>query len=192
MNREFLITILQNVENAKRTYRNDAARKIIDTPGLFPYLVKETFNVDDKLSIRAAWILEWICTHNGLNLLLPHLDFFTQNLHRVYFDGSVRTCAKICEHISIAYTSKKPNEIQPILTKSKVDTIVEVGFDWLITPQKIAVKAYTMHTLYLFGLQIDWIHAALVDVIKREVIHQSKGCEARGRKILSLISKIEK
>lgn len=188
MNREFLITILQGVENAKREHRNNAVLKIIESPNLFPYLIKETFNVDDKLSIRAAWILEWICTHNGLQLLVPHLKEFTENINTVYFDGSVRTCAKICEHISIAYNDKKSHEIQDALTKNQLDKIIEVGFDWLIKPQKIAVKAYTMNTLYLLGFHVEWVHPALADIIRKDIIHKSKGCEARGKKILSLIS----
>lgn len=188
MNREFLISILQNIENAKRSYRNEAALKIINAPDLFPYLINETFNVKDTLSIRAAWTLEWICTHNGLYLLLPHLDIFTKNLHQLYFNGSIRTCSKICEHISIAYTSKKEHPIKSTLTKKQIDNIIEVAFDWLITPQKIAVKAYTMNTLYLLGLQIDWIHPALETIIRKDVIHQSKGCEVRGKKILKLIA----
>ena len=188
MNREFLIDILQKIQNGKRIYRNEAVLKILGNPDLFPYLVKETFNTNNILSVRASWVLEWICTHHGLELLIPHLDFFTQNLHILHFDGTLRTCAKICEHISIAYNSKKAHEIQNKLTKKQKDSIIEAGFDWLITPQKIAVKAYTMHTLYLFGTQTDWIHPALENIIKKDIIHQSKGCEARGKKILTLIA----
>jgi len=99
---------------------------------------------------------------------LPHLEIFTKNLNKLHFNGSVRAC-------------------QNILTKSQIDTIIEVCFDWLITPQKIAVKAYTMNTLYLFGLQTDWIHPNLKEIIKKDIIQQSKGCEARGKKILHLI-----
>lgn len=189
MNRDFLITLLHNIKNAKREYRNEAALTIIKNPILFPYLINETFNVNDILSVRASWILEWICTHEGLDLLIPHLNTFTKNLNKVHFPGSLRTCAKICEHISIAYTSSKPHVIQQKLTKKQIDLIIEVGFDWLITPQKIAVKAYTMYTLYLFGLKTDWIHTALENIIEKDILQQSKGCEARGKKILQLIAK---
>ncbi|TYP96766.1 hypothetical protein C7447_10665 [Tenacibaculum adriaticum] len=187
MNQEFLNTILIKVENAKRKNRDAAAKTILKTPTLFPYLVSTTFQVDTKLSVRAAWILEWICTHNGLDLLLPHLEEFTKNIHKVHFDGSVRTCAKICKHIATAYTSKNSHKIKNVLTNDQIERIIETGFDWLITNQKIAVKAYTMNTLYLFGLQKDWIHPELEHIIRNDVIHQSKGCEARGRKILKLI-----
>ena len=170
-----------------RVNRNKASNIVLDNPKVFDDLIILTFNVDDKHSIKAAWVLEWICTHHGLDLLLPHLDFFIQNLHRIYFDSATRPCAKICEHLAIAYTSKKKNSVQKILTQKHIDTIIEVGFDWLITPQKIAVRAYTMQTLYLFGLQKDWVHPELKHIIQTKIIHESKGCKARGKKILALI-----
>ena len=191
MNREFLITILQNIQNAKREYRNEAALKIIENPDLHIYLIQETFHTEDILSVRASWILEWICTHKGLNIILPHLDIFTKNLNKLHFGGSLRTCAKICEHIAIAYTSKTSHAIQKVLTQKQINSLVEVSFDWLLTEQKIAVKAYSMHTLYLFGLEIDWIHNSLEEIIKKDIIHLSKSCESRGKKIISLIHKIK-
>jgi len=189
VNREFLIAILQQIENAKREYRNEAALKIMNSPNLFPYLIDETFNINDILSIRAAWVLEWICTHHGLSLLLPHLNKFTLNLSKVHFNGSIRACAKICEHISKAYTSKKTHDIQNILTKKQINTMVEVGFDWLISPQKVAVKTYTLNTLYLFGLHINWIHNALEAIIRKDITHQSIAFQTRGKKIIRLIQK---
>ena len=141
------------------------------------------------MSIKAALILEWIITQNGLKLLLPHLELFTKNLHKLNVNGPLRACAKICEHIAIAYTSKKTHDIQHILTDQQKDKIVAVGFDWLITPQKIAVKAYTMTILYLFGLEKDWVHPELKHLITTDIIYQSKGCAARGKKILKLIYK---
>ena len=56
--------------------------------------------------------------------------------------------------------------VEEKLTTNHIDTIVETGFDWLITPQKIAVRAYTMNTLYLFGLEKEWIHPELKHLIE--------------------------
>lgn len=174
--------------NPKRVNRNKASNIIIENPELFEHLVTLTFKIEDKLSIKAAWVLEWICTHYKLDLLLPFLDTFTQNIKYVHFDSSLRPCAKICELLAINYTSKKHNLVKETLTTKQIDQIIETGFDWLITPQKIAVKkAYTMNTLYLFGLQKDWVHPELDEIIRKDVIHQSKGCEARGKKIITLI-----
>jgi hypothetical protein len=189
MNKDFLISALQSMENAKRENRNKVANIVRDNKELFPYLISLTFLVDDKISIKAAWILEWICTHGDLSWMLPHLNEFTENIARLKFDSAIRPCAKICEHIATAYTSKKENDFKTTLTNLQIDTIVETGFDWLITPQKIAVRAYTMNALYLFGLQKDWIHPELEHLIATKIIKESKGCKARGTYILSLIRK---
>jgi len=189
MSRDFLIAKLLTMENPKRENRKRVTGMVLEHPHLFPHLVAVTFDVDTKTSIKAAWVLEWICTHHGLDLLLPHLDFFTENLSKLHFDSAIRPCAKICEHLAIAYTSKTQNKTKEQLKETHIEAIITTGFDWLISPQKIAVRAYTMNTLYLLGLHKKWIHPELAHLIRNKIIHESAGCEARGRKILQLIAK---
>jgi hypothetical protein len=151
MDIHFLTASLHAIENAKKENRERVANIVCENTELFPHLVTLTFNVEDKLSIKAAWILEWICTHKNLNLILPHLDVFTENIQRLQFDSAIRPFAKICEHLAKAFVDSKENDIQGALTEIHIDQIVTTGFDWLITPQKIAVRAYTMEALYFFG-----------------------------------------
>ncbi len=189
MNSDSLISILNDVVNASKVNRTKAANIILNNENLFKELVKFVFNVDDKLSIKAAWILEWICTHHGIDYILPHLNYFTKNISKATFHSVKRPCAKICEHLAMAYTSKKDNNSKSYLKNKHIDLIIETGFDWLISQEKIAVKAYTMNTLYLFGLKKKWVHPELKHLISSKVIHESKGCEARGKHILYLIEK---
>jgi hypothetical protein len=188
----YLTEQLDLMENPKRENRQRVANIVLENQPLFKYLVAITFKVDEKVSIKAAWILEWICTHYQLELILPHLDEFSEKITTVKFDSSIRPCAKICEHLATAYYSKNENEVQKKLTDIHIDAIIETGFDWLITPQKIAVRAYTMTFLYLFGLEKDWIHPELKHLIETKIIHESKGCKARGKHILELIEKHQK
>ncbi|MDO6600810.1 adenylosuccinate lyase [Tenacibaculum sp. 1_MG-2023] len=188
----FLTTQLNNMENPKRENRQRVANIVLDDKDLFKDLVTITFDVENKVSIKAAWILEWICTHHHLNWILPHLNEFTTNIAKLKFNSAIRPCAKICEHLATAYFSKKENEVQKHLTTTHKDAIIETGFDWLITPQKIAVRAYTMNSLYFFGLEKDWIHPELANLISTKIIHESKGCKARGKFILNLIEKHRK
>ena len=192
MSKEYLIQELNTIENAKRDNRQRVANIVSESPELIAHLVETVFFVDDKLSIRAAWVLEWICTHNDLNLILPYLDDFTLNVKGLKFDSAIRPCAKICEHLAIAFTNKKENLVKEALQENYIDLIIETGFDWLITPQKIAVRAYTMNFLYLFGLSRDWIHPELAHLIRTKIIHESKGCKARGRHVLEAIEKHQK
>ena len=188
----FLTEQLNNMENPKRENRQRVANIVLENQSLFKDLIAITFDVENKISIKAAWILEWICTHHQLEWMIPHLDEFTSKIATVQFDSAIRPCAKICEHLAVAYYSKDENHIKRNLTFTQIDTIVETGFDWLITPQKIAVRAYTMTFLYLFGLERDWIHPELKHLIESKIIHESKGCKARGKHILALIEKHQK
>lgn len=185
----FLTEQLNNMENPKRENRQRVANIVLENQNLFKDLVTITFDVEKKVSIKAAWILEWICTHHHLEWMIPHLDEFSNKISALKFDSAIRPCAKICEHLATAYYSKSDNDIKKSLTIKQIDEIIEVGFDWLITPQKIAVRAYTMTFLYLFGLEKDWIHPELKHLIETKIIHESKGCKARGKYILQLIEK---
>ena len=183
---------LQNLGNAARENRQRVANIVLANQDLFEPLVQVTFQVNQPISVKAAWVLEWICTHHNLNLIIPQLPFFTQNIQYLTLDSAIRPCAKICEHIANAYYSKNDNKIKHHLTEEHIQAILETGFDWLITPQKIAVRAYTMNTLYLFGLEQDWVHPELKHLIESKIIHESKGTKARGKHILNLIEKHEK
>lgn len=189
MSVDFLISVLDDMKNPARVNRDKASNIVLEQPKLLKYLVAITFDVDQKISIKAAWVLEWICTHNSINYIHPYIDVFVKNISNLHFDSAIRPCAKICEHLANAYTSKTENETKKILTQKHIDTIIETGFDWLITDQKIAVRAYTMNSLYLFGLQRDWVHPELQHLISSKIIHESKGCKARGKYILEMIEK---
>ncbi|WP_439127372.1 adenylosuccinate lyase [Polaribacter sp.] len=188
-NQLYLLEQLNNLETAKKENRQRVANIVLAQSFLLEELVTITFWIDEKVSIKASWVLEWICTHHNLEYILPYLDEFTSKISALKFDSAIRPCAKICEHLATAYYAKTPNRTKEKLTKQHIDAIVETGFDWLITPQKIAVRAYTMNTLYLFGLEKDWVHPELKHLIETKIIHESKGTKARGKHVINLIEK---
>lgn len=189
MSIDFLVSTLNNMKNPSRINRATTANIVLAQPKLIKDLTTLTFDTKNKLSIKAAWVLEWICTHNGIELIHPYLDNFSENISKLTFDSAVRPCAKICEQLAIAYTSKEETATKKVLKETHIEHLIETGFDWLISDQKIAVRAYTMNMLYLFGIQKKWIHPELEHLIRTKIIHESSGCEARGKKILSLIQK---
>lgn len=192
MSIEFLTKELSNLGTAHRDNRKRVADIVVNDITLIPHLISITFKTNDKLSIKAAWVLEWMCTHYDLELLLPYLNEFTSNIKHLKFDSAIRPCAKICEHLANAFYAKKDNKVKQMLKPEHIEAIVSTGFDWLITPQKIAVRAYTMNTLYLFGLDESWIHPELQHLIETKIIHESKGTKARGKHILQLIQASKK
>lgn len=189
MNNESLINLLQEIPNAKKVYRNHAASLVLEDTELLEPLIKLTFDSKNNISIKAAWVLEWICIHKDLSKLYPFLDFFTENLKYLEFDSAIRPCAKICETLGKSYQKRNQNSIKTYLKETHIDAIIETGFQWLITPQKTAVRAYIMNALFLFGKHRDWVHEELAHLIKTKIIHESKGTKARGKQVLQLIEK---
>ena len=61
--------------------------------------------------------------------MLPHLGEFLTKTAILKFDGAIRHCEKICEHLATAYYAKSENLIQKNLKKVHIDALVETGFD---------------------------------------------------------------
>ncbi|MBP92871.1 MAG: adenylosuccinate lyase [Flavobacteriaceae bacterium] len=177
-----------NYVDHSREKRLYYAHLVINNPDLIPKLLEILFRVDDKISCRAAWVLEFMCSEN-LDYLIPHLDDFTKNMHNVHLDSAVRPIAKICEYIAKAYYNTKPNTIKNALKREYQERIISVCFDYMIRDEKIAPKAYSMNTLYLFGADYDWIHPELVLILERDFQMQSSGFKARAKQILRKLKK---
>lgn len=175
-----------NYVNHSREKRLYYANLVISQPELIPELLNILFQVDDKISCRAAWVFEFMCGEN-LEAIIPYLDTFTENIHKVHLDPAVRPVAKVCEYLITAYYSKSENAIQSALSSTHKERIVEACFDWMINDEKIAPKAYAMNTLFLLGHEIDWIHPELKLILERDYQMQSSGFKARARHILKKI-----
>ncbi|MEC3908392.1 adenylosuccinate lyase [Tamlana sp. 2201CG12-4] len=187
MTTETLYKELSNV-NHSREKRLYYANLIANNPNLVPKLLEILFRVDDKASPRATWVFEFMCSNN-IESIVPYLDIFTKHMHKVHLDSAVRPVAKICELLAKAYYSKTKNTIQKALTHMHKERIIETCFDYMINDEKIAPKAYSMHTLFLFGQDFDWIHPELALILERDFQMQSSGFKARARHILKNIKK---
>lgn len=175
-----------NYVNHSREKRLFYANMVIKNANLIEPLIEILFEVDDKISCRAAWVFEFMCGEK-LEAIIPHLDVFTKNVSKVHLDPAVRPMAKICEYLMKAYYSKKPSEIKSALTEKHKEKIIEACFDWMINDEKIAPKAYSMNALYLLGSEYDWIHPELALILERDFQMQSSGFKARARHILKKI-----
>lgn len=175
-----------NYVNHSREKRLFYANMVIAQPELIPQLLSIIFMIDDKRSPKAAWILEFFCT-DYLYKFLPHLDVFLPHLKTLKLDSAIRPCAKICEYMAKAYFGKEPHNIKENLKPKQKEHIVETCFDWMITEQKVAVKAYAMITLYLFGKEMDWVHPELRIILEQDYVSQSAAYKARARQILKKI-----
>lgn len=188
MNKTFLLQQLSAIENAKRINRLRVADLVFKNPILLKHLLEIVFEVENKISIKAAWTLELVCAEK-INWLAPHLNYFTQHIFSLKFESAIRPASKICNFLAIAYTSKKDSEIKKTITKLNIESIIETGFDWMIGQHKVATKAYTMNALFLFGKNYDWVHEELKLILQQNIPKESAAYKARGRITLGLINK---
>lgn len=177
--------------NHSRENRKKYATLVINNPNLTPQVLDILFNVDDKRSCRAAWLLEFVAREN-LDTILPYLDRITLQMHKVHLDSAVRPIAKICEYLIEAFYHKNSNHTKDYLKNIHKERIIELSFDYLITNQKVATKAYSMQTLYILGNEYDWIHPELTLILERDFNLGSAGFKARARQILHKIKRNSK
>ena len=175
-----------NYVNHSREKRLKYAHLVIDNPELVAPLLEILFDVDDKISCRAAWVFEFMCSEK-LEEIIPHLDFFTEQMSKVHLDPAVRPVAKVCELLCKTYYGKENSKIKQSLTPLHKERIIEACFDWMINDEKVAAKAYSMNSLHLLGREYDWVHPELKTILERDFHAQSAAFKARARHILKKI-----
>ncbi len=166
-----------------RENRLKFAHGVLNNKSLFPELLDICFLVRDETSIKACWILEFVCKEQ-LEWLLPHIDTFTSNISKIKYDSAIRPVANICELLCKAYFGRNPSPVKENLNHKHLQRITETCFDWLINDEKVAAKAYSMNALFLLGLKIDWIHPELKRILELGFGNHSAAYKARARHIL--------
>lgn len=174
-----------NYVNKSRDNRLQYAQMILDNTELLPLLMKIALSKNEPLSGKAAWILEFSSNQN-LPALYPHLDYFCNHLDQPNSDSAIRPVAKICE-LLVTQHFKASDNGETILKPSHLENITEFCFDVLIGDHQVAPKAYSMAALEKLGQHYDWINPELKIILERDYPSQSKGYQARARKVLALI-----
>jgi hypothetical protein len=186
MTKKALLLELERV-SALRENRLRIAELVLQDETNFLPLLEITLNHNDHISVKAAWVFELVCTKK-MTWLYNYLDVFTANIKDVHFDSAVRPLSKICQLLIIK------NDKTPInnLTETHKEHIFEACFDWMISDHKVAIKAYSMYTLFLLGKQYDWIHEELKLIILKNIDSESKAYKSRGKITLEQIRKFRK
>ncbi len=167
-----------------RQKRQEMASLVLNTPHLVKPLLCIAFEVNNPVSSKACWVMEFTAKNN-LSPILQHIDLFTNQINTVKFDSSVRPIAKICEILMKTYFHKNKNRTQNVLTMKHLEQIAAACFDWLIGEHKVAAKAYSMTSLLLLGQKFDWIHPELKVVLEQHYAVGSAAYKARARMTLA-------
>ncbi|MCV9931355.1 hypothetical protein OIU80_03595 [Flavobacterium sp. LS1R47] len=170
--------------SAYRENRVKGAQTVLENPDCFPELIAICFDISDKNTHKACWILEFV-SYEKLEWLQPHLDFFCANLKHLKDESSIRPIAKICQLLVKAHYKK--SEINSTLSETQLQDIIETSFDWLITDTKVAAKAYSIRTLHILGKHYDWIHPELQIILTKDYGNHTAAYKAVAREVLKKI-----
>lgn len=173
--------------SAHRKPRDDNKDYILANPAEFARLVAFAFDVADKDSHKACWILE-IVAFEKLEWFMTPLDFICANLSKLKDESAIRPISKICQLLVEAHFKKPGAGIS--LSQEQLQKIIEADFDWLIGDTKVAAKAYAMRTLFTIGKQLDWIHPELKTILNKDYPHHSAAYKAAAREILKKLNRI--
>ncbi|MDX1768709.1 MAG: adenylosuccinate lyase [Arenibacter troitsensis] len=157
---------------------------VLKDPSLMAPLMEIAFKVDDPVSCKACWILEFTAKKK-LASILPNMDIFAGNIGSVHLDPAVRPIAKICEVLMKAYFQSKDQQTCEALNENHLEKVTSACFDWLIGDHKVAAKAYSMTSLLLLGRKFEWIHPELQMILEKNYLNGSAAYKARARMTLA-------
>lgn len=173
-----------NYVDHSRTKRKEISNLVANHPSNIATLMKVAFQVDDPVSCKACWILEFTAKEH-LDYLLPNMDTFIRNIGSVHLDPAVRPIAKICELLMKSYFQSKDRKTRNALNEEHLENITSACFDWLIGNHKVAAQAYSMTSLLLLGRKFPWIHPELRMVLEQNYQNGSAAYKARARMALA-------
>ncbi len=173
-----------NYVDHSRTKRREMSNLILNAPTHIKPLMEIAFQVDDPVSCKACWVLEFTAKEH-LGYLFPSIDTFVHNIGSVHLDPAVRPIAKICEILMKSYFQLKDKETLGALNDEHLESITSACFDWLIGDHKVAAKAYSMTSLLLLGRKFDWIHPELRMILEQNYQNGSAAYKARARMTLA-------
>ncbi|NJB72001.1 hypothetical protein GGR42_002492 [Saonia flava] len=183
MTKEELYNSLNFIDHT-REKRGEMAKIILANPELIRPLMEIVFMVDDPISTKACWGLEFSAKHD-IHPILPHIDYFIKNIHTIKHESSIRPMAKMCELMMLEYFKKNDSDIQEYINTKHLEQITTACFDWLIGDHKVAAKAHSMTCLLLIGSKFPWIHPELKMVLEQNYADGSAAYKARARHTLA-------
>jgi len=172
--------------NHSREKRMKMALLVSENPDLLKPLFKIAFTIDEPISCKACWVLEFTAKEN-LAFIYPHLDEFTAKLSTVHLESAIRPLAKICEYLTTSYFRQQSVPTKNKLSDAHLEKITAACFDWLIGPHKVATQAYAMTSLLLLGRKFKWILPELKIILTQNYADGSAAYKARARMTLAKI-----
>lgn len=155
------------------------ATSAIDNPEIFKKLLEYSFSDDKKLAFHASWTLTKVCDKYP-EIIFPHLADIIESLDKIDNESALRSFLRI---ISLTNMSRIGTKHHGILAEHCFNAL-RSGFS------AIAIKAYSMETLYKLALIYPELANELSATINMLQGEGSAGIIARGRMILKKLTEI--
>jgi len=75
------------------------------------------------------------------------------------------------------------------LSEKQIGQITEGCFQWIISDEKVAVKAYAIRALYQTGKLLPWVYPELIPVLQHGFSEHSAAYKAVSKEVLGKINK---
>jgi hypothetical protein len=169
--------------SARRESRAGNAAFVLDHPHLANDLIALALDVSDKNHFKACWILE-IVLEKDIRLMASKLDDFCHSLLLFTNESALRSVAKIC-----MLCTQNLKKDASFLSEKQITQITEACFQWVITEEKVAVKAYAIRALFETGKVLDWVYPELVPVLEHGFSSHSPAYKVVAKEVMGKINK---
>ena len=116
------------------------------------------------------------------DLVWPQIAPILPRLQEMDRESSLRPLSKM-----LAHTAEHRQ-----LDENQQRQLIELCFAWLIGNHKVATKAHAMTALFHLGRKTPWIHRELMLTLEHNYHGETKGYQARARKIFAGIKGLRK
>lgn len=176
------LELIQKIEKSSAHTQNriENGNFIIRNPNLVEELIVYSFQIDNKLHIRACCILEKVFELQ-LDLAFPFLEMICTNLKNLKNDSAIRFISRFL--MLLVQDNSKKN----YLTENQLEKITEASFDWLIDDYRVAVQHHAVNILIETGKISNWIYLELQTILEKEIEFLSPGYRRVVKKFLKMI-----
>jgi hypothetical protein len=172
------------LETIKTTLQKSKVEKLAAVASEKSFSVKDlidlSFNHDEQIGFRAAWILENVYSAHQVRFL-PYTSYFLEKLPQQSNLSALRHYVKI-----LAFMTKKNASaaIKAIIAGYETDHLVEVVFAWLIDDKiPVATKSYCLNILANLNAKHPWIREELLQTMDFLVDQESIAFFAKVKQI---------
>ena len=165
---------------SKQDVADYAALIIASNDWLVKDLIDLTFDSDDKVAFRAAWIMENVYV-NKTEKFLPAADYF---LDRFATQNNASCRRHYCKILALMTKKNAPTGVKAILASYSLDGLIEISFAWLIDEEvPVAIKSHILNILANLSAKEDWIKDELIQTMEYLVDKESIAFFAKVKQI---------